>query len=85
MTNLPVYFINSEHFGISEQFCDDQKVLPGIPPALLKFIYSEKATNFCKISTIDLTYISPVKSTVDILQNFEAFSEHMKFNIILLI
>ena len=26
MTNLPVYLINSEQIGISEQFCDDQKV-----------------------------------------------------------
>jgi hypothetical protein len=26
VTNLPVYFINSEQIGISEQFCDDQKV-----------------------------------------------------------
>ena len=26
VTNLPVYLINSEHIGISEQFCDDQNV-----------------------------------------------------------
>ena len=26
LTNLPVYFINSEQTGVSEQFCDDQKV-----------------------------------------------------------
>ena len=26
MTNLPVDFINSEQPGVSEQFCDDQKV-----------------------------------------------------------
>ena len=25
-TNLPVYLINSEQIGISEQFCNDQKV-----------------------------------------------------------
>ena len=24
--NLPVYLINSEQIGISEQFCEDQKV-----------------------------------------------------------
>ena len=36
---------------------------------LLKFIYSEKATNVCKISTVDLSYVVTVKSTVDILQN----------------
>ena len=26
VTNMPVYLINSEQIGISEQFCDDQKV-----------------------------------------------------------
>ena len=26
VTNLPVYLIDSEQIGISEQFCDDQKV-----------------------------------------------------------
>ena len=44
------------------------------------FIYSEKATNFCDISTVDLSYVVPVKSTVEILQNFVAFSEYMNFN-----
>ena len=29
---------------------------------LLKFIYSEKATKFCKISTLLLSYVVPVKS-----------------------
>ena len=46
----------------------------------LKFIYSEKATKFCKISTLNLSYVLTVKSTVEILQNFEAFSEYMNFN-----
>ena len=32
----------------------------------LKFIYSEKATKFCEISTLDLSYVVPVKSTVEI-------------------
>ena len=40
----------------------------------LKFIYSEKATKFCKISTV-----VPVKSTVEISQYFVAFSEYMNF------
>ena len=26
--------------------------------ALLKFIYSEKATKFCEISTVDLSYVN---------------------------
>ena len=45
----------------------------------LKFIYSEKATKFCEISTLDLSYVVTVKSTVEIWQNFVAFSEYMNF------
>ena len=30
---------------------------------LLKFIYSDKATKFCEISTLYLSYVVPVKST----------------------
>ena len=46
---------------------------------IVKFIYSEKAPKFCKISTIDLSYVVPAKSTVDISQNYVAFSEYMNF------
>ena len=49
---------------------------------VLKFIYSEKAKNFCKISTVDLSYVVTVKSTVEILQNIVAFSEYINFTII---
>ena len=48
---------------------------------MLKFIYSEKATKFCEISIVDLSYVVPVKSKVEISQNFVAFSEYMNFNI----
>ena len=48
---------------------------------LVKFIYSEKATNFWKISTVDLSYVLTVKSTVDILKIFVAFSEYMNFTL----
>ena len=51
-----------------------------VPKGQLKFIYSEKATKFCEISTLLLSYVVPVKSKVDISQNFVAFSEYMKFN-----
>ena len=47
---------------------------------MLKFIYSEKATKFCEISTVDLFYVVPVKFTVEISQNFVAFSEYINFN-----
>ena len=45
----------------------------------VKFIYSEKATKFCDISTLFLSYVVPVKSKVEISQNFWAFSEYMNF------
>ena len=47
----------------------------------VKFIYSEKATNFCEISSADLSYVVTVKSTVEISPNFVAFSEYMNFKI----
>ena len=50
-----------------------------IPP-LLKFIYSEKATKFCEIFALVLSYVVPVKSKVKISQNFVVFSEYMNFN-----
>ena len=37
------------------------------------------ATKFCEISTVDLSYVVPVKSMVDISQTFVAFSEYMNF------
>ena len=46
-------------------------------------MYSKKATKFCKISSLDLSCHScvvMVKSTVEISQNFVAFSEYMNFN-----
>ena len=46
----------------------------------LKFIYSEKATKFCEISTVYLSYVVTVKSTVEILEKFVAFSEYMNFS-----
>ena len=45
--------------------------------ALLKFIYSEKATKLCEISTLRLFYVVPVNSKGKISQNFVAFSEYM--------
>ena len=49
---------------------------------LLKFIYSEKATEFYEISTVDLSYVVQVKNKVEILQKFVAFSEYMNFTFI---
>ena len=46
----------------------------------LKLIYSEKVTKFCKIFTLLMSYVVPVKSKVKISQNFVAFSEYMNFS-----
>ena len=43
----------------------------------VKFIYSKKATQFWQISTLILSYVVPVKSKVEIYQNYVAFSEYM--------
>ena len=48
----------------------------------VKFIYSQKATKFCKIFTLHLSYVVPVKSKVMISQDFVAFSEYMNFTYI---
>ena len=47
--------------------------------SMLKFIYSEKAAEFCEIFTLLLTTVHTVKSKLKILQNFVAFSEYMNF------
>ena len=44
------------------------------------FIYSEKATKFCEIFTLLLSYVVPVTSKVNVSQNYVAFSEYMNFN-----
>ena len=46
----------------------------------INFIYSEKATKFCEIFTLLLSYVVPVQSKVKILQNVVAFSEYMNFH-----
>ena len=47
---------------------------------VIKFKYSEKATTFCKISTLLLSNVVLVKSKVEISQNFVPFSEYMNFS-----
>ena len=46
---------------------------------IVKFMYSEKATKFCEISTLLFTKLHTVKSKAEISQNFVAFSEYMNF------
>ena len=42
-------------------------------------MYSEKATKFCEISSLLLSYVVAVKSKVEISQSFVAFSDYMNF------
>ena len=46
---------------------------------LVKFMYYEKATKFCEIFTLLLSYVVPVKNKVDLSQNLVVFSEYMNF------
>ena len=36
--------------------------------------------NVCEVTTLDLSYLVPVKSTVEILQHFVALSKYMNVN-----
>ena len=47
-----------------------QRILSAYVFSCLKFICSEKATKFCEIFTLLLSYVVPVKSKVKISQNF---------------
>ena len=49
----------------------------------VKFIYSKKATKFCKIFTLLLTVCTVAKSKVKISQKFVAFSEYMNFKAVI--
>ena len=53
--------------GLIRSYCD------------LKLIHSEKATKFCKSSTVDFFPVVQVKSLVEISQNCVAFSEYLNF------
>ena len=46
---------------------------------LIKFVYSEKVTKFCEISTLLLSTVHTDKSKVEISQNFVALTEYMNF------
>ena len=73
-----------EKYLRNEYLCTDYYFLKMVSPSEilppLKFIYSEKATKFCKIFPLLLTVCNLVKSKVKISQNFLVFSEYMNFN-----
>jgi hypothetical protein len=67
----------------THDFCPDQPRRNQMYQSqrVAKFIYSEKATQFCKISILLLSHIVPVKSKVEIFQNCMAFSDCMNFKV----
>ena len=71
------FFFAEDKYGYKE--AKIPSVNSTLKTALLKFIYSEKAMKFCKIFTLLLSNVVPVKSKVKISQNFVAFSEYMNF------
>ena len=54
----------------------------GLEESGIKFVYSEKATKFCEISTLLLTDTTKDKSKVEISQKILVFSEYMNFNVL---
>ena len=71
---LRKFFLNRTMFNLRKTNCG---FLNRDSP--VKFMYSEKARNFCEISTVDLSYVVLVKSTVEITQKFVAFSEYINY------
>ena len=66
-------------FLVTSTHCNGSLLLQRTRNLPFKFIYSEKAKKFCKISTLLMFYVVSVKIKVEILQNFVAFFEYMNF------
>ena len=61
--------------ALLKDYIQEQLLIIGPNFFYVKFMYTEKATKFCKIFTLLLFYVVPVKGKVKISQNFVAFSE----------
>ena len=70
------------HIKLNSKILTNNQIYQREVYSLLKFIYSETATKLCKFSTLIFTVCTAVKSKVEIVQNFVAFSEHMNFKIV---
>ena len=76
---LQIFVAFSEYMNFNFEIVENSNSILSTPWRLkINITYSEKATKFCKISTLLLSYVVPVKSKVKISQNFAAFSEYMK-------
>ena len=83
LTNISVFPITEHNYKNWEQFFVDFFVLwyfrlcGTCTYLLVKFIYSEKATKFCKISTVDFTVLHRTNLWLRFRKKFVAFSECM--------
>ena len=67
--------------GNRRKFCNELFDVCTLDPTNeVKFIYFEKATKSCEISTVDLTVTTQDKSKVEISQNFVAFKKFHSFH-----
>ena len=58
---------------------DEGTMFGSILGAMVSWGFVRRTQNVCEMTTLDLSYAVTVKSTVQILQNFVAFSEYMNF------
>ena len=69
---LQIDFHHENWMNMASEFHFCQKILGS-------YMYSEKATNFWEISTVDFYYKVTVKSIMEILKKIVALSEYMHF------
>ena len=76
---VPLYVMFMQLSCRMQMYIDVVSMQSQAPSLLVKFIYSEKATQFCENFTLLLATVHTVKRKVKISQNFLAFSEYLKF------
>ena len=73
-------FSDIQVFKSKDQHCTeltpDQFIFLNQTEDMVMFIYSEKATKFCEISTLILSYVVPVKSKVEISPSQNIWTLH---------
>ena len=80
--HIAASFLNHRLLKIVHFFFPAAAALAVCWAALLKFVHSEKAANFCEICTVDFSYVVTIKSKIEISKIFVAFSEYMNFTLL---
>ena len=73
------YYLTIQNVVASGASESGVKALRNLHSVGIVFLLKIIKLRFCEISTVYLSYVVPVKSTVEISQNFVAFSEYMNF------